>query len=402
MTTARGSVIKRGPTWTVILDVGRDEDGKRIRRWHPGYLTRDAAEEARTDLLHKLDHDEYVVPSKLTVRQFSKERWLPSLDTAVAGGKIKPNTRSSYRTQIESYVLPRLGHVALKDVSADMLARFYGELLTSGRRHTGGKDAPKGLSPTSVRLVHITIHRMLKDAVRWGILARNVADAAAEDAPQRRKTGNATMHVWEPEQLGQFVQSVGGDRLSAMWVLFITTGLRRGEVAGLTWHDLDLTAGRLTVNQARVVVDHKVIESAPKSERSVREIGLDAATVAALKAHRARQATERLAWGPEYQATDLVFTWENGRPLHPNVISRTFTRLAEKAKLPAIRLHDLRHSYASAALTAGVGLKVVSERLGHASISITGDIYSHVSREVDQSAADRVAAVILGGGGAVG
>ena len=187
-----------------------------------------------------------------------------------------------------------------------------------------------------------------------------------------------------------------------MWVLFITTGLRRGEVAGLTWHDLDLTAGRLTVNQARVVVDHKVIESAPKSERSVREIGLDASTVAALKAHRARQATERLAWGPEYQATDLVFTWENGRPLHPNVISRTFTRLAEKAGLPAIRLHDLRHSYASAALTAGVGLKVVSERLGHASISITGDIYSHVSREVDQSAADRVAAVILGGGGAVG
>jgi integrase len=97
-----------------------------------------------------------------------------------------------------------------------------------------------------------------------------------------------------------------------------------------------------------------------------------------------------------------VFTWDNGRPLHPNVISRTFTRLAEKAELPAIRLHDLRHSYASAALTAGVGLKVVSERLGHASISITGDIYSHVSRDVDQSAADQVAAVIFGGGGAVG
>jgi integrase len=122
-----------------------------------------------------------------------RDRWLPSLDTLVAGGKLKPNTRSSYQRQVEVYVLPRLGHVLLKDVSADMLARFYGELLTSGRCRVGkGEDAPKGLGPTSVRLVHVTIHRMLKDAVRWGILVRNAADAASEDVPERRKSGKAT------------------------------------------------------------------------------------------------------------------------------------------------------------------------------------------------------------------
>jgi Transcription factor WhiB/Phage integrase family len=147
-----------------------------------------------------------------------------------------------------------------------------------------------------------------------------------------------------------------------------------------------------------VAVEYVVHESTPKTERSRRELGLDALTVAALRSHRARQAEERLAWGPAYNATELVFTRENGEPIHPAAISGAFVRLAKDAGLPATRLHDLRHSYASAALSAGVSLKVMQERLGHSSIAITGDIYSHVSREVDQSAADRVAGVILGAG----
>jgi site-specific recombinase XerD len=152
------------------------------------------------------------------------------------------------------------------------------------------------------------------------------------------------------------------------------------------------------MTHSRVVVNHKVLDGTPKSERSERLIGLDGATVSALRAHKARQSAERLAWGPGYEVSDLVFTWEDGRPLHPSIISRTFQRLAATANLPVIRLHDLRHSYASAALEAGVGLKVMQERLGHSSVAITGDIYSHVSRQVDQSAADQVARVILGTG----
>lgn len=145
-------------------------------------------------------------------------------------------------------------------------------------------------------------------------------------------------------------------------------------------------------------MNHKVIDSTPKSERSARLIGLDDTTVSALKTHKARQSAERLAWGPGYESSDLVFTSEDGSPLHPNIISRTFQRLAAPAGLPVIRLHDLRHSYASAALEAGVGLKVMQERLGHSSVAITGDIYSHVSRQVDQDAADQMARVILGKG----
>jgi integrase len=337
--TARGTVIKRGNKFSVVLDLGENEQGKRIRRWHSGYRTKKEAERARTELLGKLDAGEYVAPTNVDMRQFVCDRWLPSIESQVVGGRLKPNTAASYRAQVNSYILPRLGHVALKDVTSDMLSRFYDELLASGRRHVGS-DGNAGLSSTSVRLVHVTVHRMLKDALRWGILPRNVANAASEDAPRRRKTGKDTMQVWSPEQLRLFLDATRDHRLSAMWVLFITTGLRRGEVAGLEWSDIDLAKGQLAVNRARVVVNHNVLDSTPKSERSARVIGLDGTTVAALKAHKARQGAERLAWGPGYESSDLVFTWEDGRPLHPNIISRTFQRLAATAGLPVIRLHD--------------------------------------------------------------
>lgn len=398
MSRARGTVIKRGEHWTVVLDLGRDENNRRIRRWHSGYHTEAEAEQARTELLYKVDRSEYVPPSKLTLRQYVEEKWLPALDALVAGGKLKPSTVASYRVQVNAYIRPRLGHVLLKDISADVLGRFYGELLTSGAKRSI-PEKPKGLSQTSVRLVHVTMHRMLGDAVRWDLVARNVADAASRDAPKARRTGRDTIRVWEPTQLDHFLRSVKDDRLYALWLLLVNTGLRRGEALGLRWSDLDLENGRLTVQRAHVVVNHAVIESTPKTDDSIREISLDADTVAVLRAHRKRQSEDRLAWGRTGTTTPLVFTWEDGRPLHPDVVSRTFARMAAAAGLPAIRLHDLRHSNASAGLKAGIPMKVMQERLGHKSISITADIYSHVSRDVDQAAADRLAAVIRGGAG---
>lgn len=394
--SARGTVIKRGKSWSVVLDRGRDADGKRIRKWHAGYPTKKDAEAARTELLSKLDRGEYVPPNKLTVKAFAVDRWLPSISSAVAGGSLKGSTAARYRNDIDAYIVPKLGGVLLRDLTPDMLARFYGEMLVSGRRHVrnGGE---RGLSPTTVHKIHVTLHRMLRDAVRWSVVARNVADVASLDAPKPRKVGRDTMTIWTREQLRTFLDKVANDRLHAMWVLFITTGMRRGEVAGLRWSAVDLDAGRLRVERATVVVNHTTVDSTPKSERSARVLGLDPQTVTALRSHRARQAQERLSWGPAYKGADLVFTWDDGSPIHPTVVLRTFRRLTKAAGLPTIRLHDLRHSYATVALEAGESMKVVQERLGHASIAITADIYSHVSRELDQAAAERVASVIFGG-----
>ena len=283
-----------------------------------------------------------------------------------------PMASGASRIQVNSYVSPGIGSVLLRDLSGPMLNKLYAKLLKSGCRRVAEGGAA-GLSPTSVHLVHVTIHRMLKDAVRWNLLPRNMADLAGP--PRPRKPGEETMTVWSPEQLRTFLESVDSDRLQALWLLLITTGLRRGEVAGL----------RCPI---RPRCWSPAGQPGPGGRRSR----------GALKSHEARQATERLKWGPAYKGTELIFTWEDGRPLHPNVISRTFARAAEKAELPVIRPHDLRHSYASAALEAGVSIKVVSEHLGHSSISNTGDIYSHVRAEVDQAAADKVAGVILGAG----
>jgi integrase len=400
VTKARGTVIKRGDRYSVVLDLGRDENGKRIRKWHAGYADRDEAEKARTELLGSLDQQTYVAPSKITVRTFAEERWLPALDGLVAAGKLKASTVGSYRNLVDAYVLPRLGRVVLRELTADRLARFYGDLLKSGRRRVGKQEnAPTGLSPTTVHAVHVTIHRMLKDAQRWGLLARNVADVASADAP-RPVRREMTERVWSPDQLGAFLATVKDHRLSALWTLFATTGMRRGEAAGLTWSDVDLDRGCLTVRRSRVVVNHQVVDSTPKTASSNRMIGLDPATVRALRSHQVRQGAERLAWGPEYRRTDLVFTWEDGSPLHPDLVTRTFKRLAEKANLPPIVVHGLRHSYASAALEAGVDTKIVAGRLGHSSSAITSDLYQHVRREIDQNAADQVAALIFRGGGA--
>ena len=262
-----------------------------------------------------------------------------------------------------------------------MLGRLYGELLTSGRIQTReGQEA--GLSTTSVRLVHVTIHRMLKDAVRRGLLGPQDRQGNDAGVVARGTAGLPRRCPWQPSE--RHVDAAHHDGC---------VGERSPVFAGLGSTSRPVTS-RLS---ARVVVDHKVIESSPKTDRSSRSLALDPVTIAALRSHRARQSQERLKWGAAYQGTNLVFTWEDGSPLHPNVISRTFTRLAKAAGLPAIRLHDLRHSYASAGLSAGGDLKVMQERLGHSSVAITGDIYSYVSREVDQAAADRVAAVILGG-----
>ncbi len=329
MSTARGTVIKRGDKYTVVLDLGRDENGKRIRKWHSGYADAGEAEKARTELLGALDQQTYVAPSKVTVRAYVEEQWLPALDALVSADKLKASTVQNYRNLVNAYVVPRLRRNVLRDLTANQLARFYGTLLASGRRRSNGV---KGLSPTTVHHVHVCVHRMLKDAQRWGLVARNVADVASADAP-RPTTKGMDGRVWSPVQLGTFLNAVQDHRLSALWMLFATTGLRRGEVCGLRWSEVDLDEARLSVSRARVVVNHRVVESTPKTKSSGRQIGLDAITVRALRSHKAAQASERLAWGPRYQASDLVFRWEDGAPLHPDLITRHLQASGEAGRI---------------------------------------------------------------------
>jgi integrase len=390
----RGHVAKRkrkdGTTaWYVVLDVGRGPDGKRRQKWQgasPGvpFKTEREANSACHKLATQIDEGAYVAPTKQTVGEFLTATWLPAIRAT-----LRPSTFDSYKRIVDTRLVPKLGSTRLQRLSPPEVNRLYNDLLEGGRLNT----ADKRLSPKSVRNVHAVLRRALNDAVRWGLVPRNVALLA--DPPRARQDGHE-MKTWSADELRGFLEHVSSDRLSALWTLLATTGMRRGEAVGLRWSDLDLENARAQVRQTLVVSEGKVIVSEPKTARGRRSVALDSTTVAALKEHRRRQVQERLAAGSGWQDTGLVFAREDGTLTAPDSVTQAFERHVKNAKLPTIRLHDLRHTHASLALSVGIPAKVVSERLGHSSIGITLDVYSHVSPALEEDAAERVAEIVFG------
>jgi len=220
-----------------------------------------------------------------------------------------------------------------------------------------------------------------------------VRNVAAQARPPRAR--RVEMHTWTAAEVGTFLASVREDRLYAAWLLLATLGLRRGELLGLRWPDVDLTTGRIAIRHTLVMVDGKPAVAEPKTAKGRRSLTLAPQVLEALRGHRARQAAERLCWGVDYTDSGLVTT-EDGRPMHPETLSGLFVRQAKRVGLPPIRLHDLLHSVASILLAQGVHPKVVSEQLGHATIALTLDTYSHVIPSLQQEAAGVMAAAILG------
>jgi integrase len=380
----RGGTRKRGTTWTWYLGVVDPATGRRRQLSKGGFRTKREAQAALSEAMTALQSGTFVEPSKLTLGSFLTEQWLPTARVAV-----RPTTWTTYRIYAEAQVLPALGHVPLQALTAAHLNRLYADLAEHGRR-----DGRGGLKPKSVRHVHVLLHKALSDAVRWGLVARNVADAA--DPPRVPRQDRA---AWSAEELHAFLEATREDRLTAMWLLFATTGMRRSELLGLPWRAVDMEASpaRLAVVQTVVVIDKQpVVVAEAKTASSRRQLALDPFTTAALRAHRVRQLQERLAWGPAWVDTGLVFTREDGQVLHPEHVTKRFARLVRDAGLPSITLHGVRHSYATAALAAGEPLKVVSERLGHASTSITANLYQHVLPSMDERTANAVANLILG------
>ena len=376
----RGHIRRRGKTWSIVVDIGRDENGKRQQRWHAGFRTEREAEAKLPEILTQLQRGSYVEPTKKTMTIFMRE-WLES-----ARSNTRSSTWSTYQTLTEKHIIPALGSWQIQRLTAAKLDAFYGELLTSGRRSGKG-----GLSPRTVGHIHGVIRLALSQAVRWQLLTRNVADDA--NPPRKKQT---TMRTWSPEEVRTFLNHVHDDRNYAAYVLALTTGLRRGEILGLAWRDVDLDAGWLNVRQTVVSVNFKVQLSTPKTAAGRRSVALDAGTVQVLRDHRLRQLKERVDLGLDnVKPDDFVFSQPDGSPIHPGLFSDAFDRRVKAAKLLRIRFHDLRHTSATLALAAGIHPKVVQERLGHASISITLDLYSHSVPSLQEDAATKVGGLIL-------
>ena len=382
----KGHVYQRGKKWSFMFDGPPDPlTGKRRQVTKAGFDSEKEAWSACRDAIKAAETGRLVRPSRRKLGEYLTDEWLPAMRHV-----LKPTTLASYEDYARAYVVPVLGNVRLQEqLTAPRLTAFYDHLLTKGRAKVAG-----GLSPKTVRNVHVMLRKALGDAVAWGFLAANPAEQVRPPRIPRRPPA-----VWKPDQVARFLILAKDDRFFALYLLAATTGMRRAELCGLRWPAVDLEHGTLSVTTTRVVVrGHAQDSDDTKSERSRRLISIDPVTVEGLRMQRERQDGERSAFGTGYGETDLVFTWEDGRPVHPDVIRQRFNRLVTRLKLPPIRLHDLRHSYATAALAAGVHPKIVSERLGHASVAFTLTQYSHVLPGVDREAAETMADLMLGRG----
>jgi integrase len=375
----RGTIRQRkSGRWAYGLTLpGRDPaTGKRRQITKSGFRTRKECQAALIKVLDQINERTYARPTRLTVAKYIED-WLGGCD-------VRPTTLARYRSIVAVHLVPGLGHLKLVDLTPADLKRLYAAL----------RD--RGLSVKTVRHVHSVIHKALSDACDLDLLSRNVADRVRPPKARTAKELGADLACWSPAQLRAFLAHVRGDRLYAAWRLAAQSGMRRGELVGLRWQDVDLDAGTVRVAATRVMVSYTVQVSDPKTEKGRRTFAVDPDTAAALKAWRLTQTQERLRVGPGWQDSGYLFTNADGSPIHPQRFSDWFHQRTKAAGLPRIRLHDVRHSYATAGLAAGVPLKVMSARLGHANTAITADLYQHVLPAMDEAAALQVAAVIDG------
>lgn len=366
-----GSVHQRKDgRWVGALLVGYDDDGRPKRRYYYG-KTKEEAEGKLLEAMHAHRSGILLDPATETVKQYL-ERWLRDS----VKNSVRPQTYASYSSNVKNHIVPSLGQVLLRQLTPAHVQALY------------TKKLEEGLSPRSVQYVHAILHRALEQAVKWGLVPRNVTEAADKPKVQRK-----AMQVLTAEQARRFLQVAQEDRLYALYVLAVTTGMRQGEIVGLTWEHVNLEAGRIhVVQQLQRLPKQSPILVPPKTGKSRRVIVLSSIAVAALKKHRAQQAQERLFLGEGWQNSwNLVFTDEFGRPIDRDRVSRSsFKRLLRKADLPDIRFHDLRHTAATLLLEAGEHPKVVQEMLGHSSITLTLDTYSHVLPSMQKEAAARM------------
>jgi integrase len=366
----RGSVKKvHNGKWYFVVDLPSAGDQRQqVRR--RGFATRGEAQAALTNLLASLQQGTFVKRADLTLGQYLTD-WTEALPASGRGVA----TVSSYRHNLRLHVVPHIGGVRLQELGAVDLDRLYRKLLPSGRR-----KGTAGLSNRTVRYVHTMLSAALSDAVSKGLLARNPAINATP--PSAKSAKAPEMAWWSPSELRAFLGFTADHDLAVLFRVAGATGMRRGELVGLTWRAVDLDAARITVRRQLTSTDYVVREDEPKSARDRRVVTLDPGTVEALRGLPARRG--------------LVFADEDGRQLHPESVSRIFKRLAKRSGLPRIRFHDLRHSHVAHLIEASVDPLTISRRLGHASVAFTLDRYGHLFDQAGATAA-RAIGDLLGG-----
>lgn len=432
-------VEQRGSTWRYRIDAGRDPlTNERLRPGVGGFATEADALKEAIKAKERVAQGLAAHATKIRVRDFFPQ-WLTAVES-----NLKATTAQNYRDYITAYIVPTLGDRWLGDLKVTTLNAFYKKLHESGRLKNGDSNArmyaywharrtdrdglgpsastvakacdvnlatakkalaryrrgrtpvakSQGLEPKTVRNIHVVMNLALQDAVRWGYLPANPAEHAIVPRPKSRSAKKDEAVTWTLEELARWLAVALEDRYSGMWCLVASTGMRRSELAGVERAMLDLEAGTLASEDTRVVVAGRVYESDGKSTAGNRDIALDPFTVKQLRVYVAMIDREREALGDSYPEHDYLMTGPEGRPLHPDTITARFNRLVDRAGVPRIRLHDVRHTYSTLAIDNGQNIKLLSQRIGHADTSVTLKIYTHRTAGADRPVADHMGGLI--------
>ena len=367
----KGYFHKRGSKWAFTIDVGKDpETGKRKQKAVSGFKTKKEAEKACAKLIMEIENGEYIEESKATFSEFITD-WLQ----LVAKPTLRPTTYAGYESAVHSRLLPTFGHRKLLDIKPVHVMRFYSSLLD------------EGITEEFIQYLNSILKNSFRTAVKWELLKQNIMDKVEPPSRKRKQ-----LRVWTLEEAISFLEAAKETRphFYMTYLLAIFTGMRRGEILALRWKDCMLDEGKISVNKSLSFVKGQgIVCQETKTGSSNRVISISDMVVEELRKHRLQQQKMKLMLGEAYQDTDYVIAKETGKPVNPNYIFNHFKKLLGKVDVPPIRFHDLRHTHATIMLKLGEHPKVVSERLGHSSIQMTMNVYSHVTIDMQKESSDR-------------
>jgi integrase len=373
----KGHVYQRAKgSWTIVYDLPADVvAGRRRQKSQTVRGTKRDAERRLREVLLSLEQGSYVKPNRMTVGELLRQ-WLKDY----ASMNTTDRTQESYRSIVERHLIEGVGRTPLADLQAQNIQGYYAKKLSEGRA-----DGKGGLSARSVVYHHRILSKALDYGVKMGLVVRNVAKVV-----EPPRAARVTMQTLSPEEVGRFLDVAKDTDYYVYFATLLYTGLRRGELLALRWRNLDLGSGELSVVETAYRLgsgEYRIKE--PKTSQSRRTVVLPHSLVELLKAYRFDQELLRIQLGIGLNADDFVFIRPDGSPMNPSAVTLAFRRIIKKSGLKRIRIHDLRHTHATLMLRAGIHPKVVSERLGHASIGITLDTYSHVLPGLQEAAAEK-------------
>lgn len=370
----KGHVRKYRGRWAGVVELGRDPvTGKRRQKWVYADTKKECQEKVNK-LIYEIQAGIYVEPSKHSVEEYLN-MWLQNY----AKSNVAPSTYRSYKEIISNHISPKIGNIELSKLKPFQIQEMYTKLSETH------------LSSTTILYIHRILHKALEQAVKWEMIRDNPASKV--DPPKKRKV---QYNTWDSKTIAKALELAKGTPLYIPIVLATTTGARVGEICGLQWSNVDLEKGQISIIYTFQRIDKEWQLKPVKIDRSNRLVIIPDVVVNILRQHKLWQKKNRILFGPDYYHSDHVNTWPDGRPILTEYITKQFKKFIKKHNLPEIRFHDLRHTHATELLKAGINPKIVSERLGHSSIRITLDTYSHVLPTLQKEAAELVAQNIFG------